>query len=872
MIYNSKAVIVWIDDHFLTQTFEEDQNKSAWHKLFGKINSNLYRLLDINIKFIRTAQEAEIFLEQTDLFKANTYYYFIVDRKLPFIYGQDAVDSNSEDIINDLIEYKKLYKCLDFSVLSSGSPDSYAIKNIDYYLKPQNKEFSLPEELRHKILLNIKNSIGFIDQTVTYQQNKIYNYGDKEELSTNDIMLYPFIDKFRSFVELEEIIKNDFETLIVLASDSTSDKFIQQSLLIALNDNLKDYEGLNYYKDATYEGLKSKPYYDEISDLTDKIPIIRLEKWDLESFTKINKLLKHRLCIFIINNEDDNISNYIDSSKKTRIIKIEGLDRTNKESSEIILFSLINKLTNEFSLNLDKSIYGANPILFFHPISYRLIADAHVHIPKLDDPSETIFEIFNYFKELNLNNQITQQKIIDSLPIELNTVYIYKRCKLLLGDNYNLFMKNTIQFWLKNSWNVNYNINASSYDSQAQWKEYSYTILKELLSKISIEELDEVDKDDFTQIINAIELFENMLKESNDNNKMSYKMIWPHEKYPILFYMQEQLSSKNNQKLYFQNTNFNFVDYAPELLKYYKLLENKINYYKDIFDLINKTIKYFPNSVQGTITKIANRIQNSQVAFQKNENEEFKILANVILRIPIIFGESVLNKSIDFKESDKAGLGVLAGIYRDQIINKKNHNLFKTKYLNVICDNVNREMEFIQKYGTILNNKDTVYKALLENSISIYDKNNKLSNFKVSDDDEDEYVNRLLRADNLDLVSQLSTLSSSMLSNEHDLKIIKYKDCYKLLAYLADTRNMWEHKHNELWNNELFVRFFIYSFESLWLMQKYILEKLNQKNLPETKYIELNFESKDTNIRFKDINEYENYFNKLYSNNDEKND
>ena len=177
MYSSSKAVIIWIDDHFLTPTFNEDIQKNAWHKLFGKINSNLYRLLDINIKFIRTAQEAEEFINQENRFKSNTYYYFIVDRKLPYSIDDIAADSNSEFIIKYLLHFKSKFKCIDFSVLSSGSPDSYAIKNIDYHIKPQNKEFSLPDELRHQILFKIKENIVFINQEEININNKLNSFG-----------------------------------------------------------------------------------------------------------------------------------------------------------------------------------------------------------------------------------------------------------------------------------------------------------------------------------------------------------------------------------------------------------------------------------------------------------------------------------------------------------------------------------------------------------------------------------------------------------------------------------------------------------------------------------------------------------------------
>jgi len=866
MIYNSKAVIVWIDDHFLTPTFQEDMDKNAWHSLFGKINSNLYRLLDINVNFLRTRKETEEFLAQKDLFLSNTYYYFIVDRKLPYDYGEDAIDSNSEDIIYDLLEYKKKYDCLDFSILSSGSPDSYSIKNIDYYLKPQNKEFTLPQELRHRILLNIKDNIGFIDQGKYTQSHQIKSFGMTRDTLSQNSMLYPFMDKFRSFVELQEISKNDFETLIVLVDKSISDKFIQQSLLITLHDNFKDYDGMNYYIDADYSALKEKGYYDDLLDVTDKISVVRFDEWSIDSYKSMFKLFKYRFSVFVVDADDDNISNYIDLSNKTKVIKVDGLDSANRDTAKTILFSLINKLGNEFSLELENSIYGENPILFFHPITYRLIVDAKVHIDELDDPSEIISEIYTYFKHLDLGNNFVKKEIIDSKPIKFDTKYIYKRSRELLGNDYQFFLINTIKFWLKNSWNMNYNVKTEVSSSQEIWQEYSYKILKELFNELDFLALENSDKDDFIQIHKTMNIFENIVSSEGTIDKdVSFKMIWPHEKYPMLFHMQKELSKNNNQKLYFQNRNFNFVDYAPELMQDYRLLENKIDYYRDIFELIKDTKEYFPSSIQETLEKISFRIQNKQETFQLNENEEFKKLANIFLRISILFGEAVIGKTIEINEKDKAGLGTLAGTYRDQILNKKNHDLFQINHLNLICEETNLEIDFVKEYGTILDKKDVLYKALSEESSnSIYDKNNKLKGFKTDDNDENEYVNRLLRADNIDLISQLSTITSSLLINEHNLKVMKYKDAYKLLAYLADTRNMWEHKHNELWNNELFIRFFIYSFESIWLMQRFILQELGEENLPMTKYVNLNPNKKLLDIRFKNLKEYTKYFEKLY--------
>lgn len=859
MILKSEALIVWIDDHFLTDEFNNDKSKFTWNKLFGKQSEKVFRHLKIKAKFLSTGNDAIAYIQNKDFVNSDTYFFFIVDRKLPYEKGQNAIDTASEDIVYLLQQKKKIASNVDYVMLSSSTADSYSIKNIDFYQKISNKDFSLPDLLMHKILLNIKNHIGLIDQSKIFTEKPLKLYQKKIE-NSSIIKIFPFIDSFKSFVEVEEIDKSDYSTLFVLTKQSMSDNFICQSLYISLFDQLKNFNGISYFHDDNYSNLKMTFSYEKILEETNVIPAIRLEEWDFESYRYLSNSLKYRLKVFIVNEEDENINQYLNISTKTRVIKINGIEQSSDEVTKSLLNMVLSSLINQKGISIKINSIYSNHLLLVHPILLRLIEDKTFKIEILDDPSEIISEIITYFNKLDLDQESSNNKNIDSINYSDPIIFdheIYTRAKELLQDEYNEFIKRTIRYWLENSWNSPYNISLENInkDLQEKWQENTFYILEELFEQV---DLNDNDKD-----LKIIKLsIDNFTKGCHE----STKLVWPHEKFPMPSYMQKQLSNKN-QKLYFQNKSLSFIDYSSELSNDYNKLQFKLNYYSHIFDLIEKTQNYFPVLLEKTIQKISSRIKNVENIFQENENEEFKKLGNVFIRIALVFGEMITNKSSNIDESDKGGLGSLVGFYRDNVITKDNFNLFKIEINSIDCLNSESEIEFLKKYGTILNNNQNIYGFISGTEEKYYVKNAlKGLTLDDSDADIDVYNKRLLRADNIDLISQLSTLSNYLSIKEHELTLHKYKDGYKLLAYLADTRNMWEHKHNNLWNNELFQRFFIYSYETIWLMQKFILENLGITNLPTTQYVKLNITKslEPKAIKFKTMDEYTNYFIKLY--------
>lgn len=949
MYSSSKAIIVWIDDHFLTPTFSEDVQKNAWHKLFGKINSNLYRLLDINIKFIRTAQEAEEFITNKDRFKSNVYYYFIVDRKLPYNMGDEAVDSNSEFILKYLSIYKDKFKCIDYSVLSSGSPDSYAVKNIDYHLKPQNQEFSLPDELRHQILFKIKENIVFIDQDNIFHEKKVNSFGDTDfsDFKT-EIPIYPFVGKYKSFVELEEVSKKDFTTLIVLSPKSTSDQFILQNLYITLYDHLKDYNGFNYYKDINYNTFKSNGYFDDILDLTDKIPIIRFDEWNVSEYSSIYKYLKYKPAkVFVFDSFDDNISNYIDISSTVKTIKIDTINN-DLHITKQILFAMISKFINSLDFDTENTIYNKNNILLLHPLFYRIILDSELYFDQLDDPSEIIKEIQDYLNKLNLKDigdgSSAKQNILNSEPINIDMEWLYDKLEYLCNDKeiYNKLLFNTLKFWLTNSWNVNYNINFDNFSTLKNWQKYSFDVLSQLIIKVNLNTIEDDSLDDFKQIKNTVLYF---MDNENNNIVSTAKILWPHEKYPMPSYILNQLHDNSNKKLYIQDKDLSFIEDSIELENNFKSLEYKIEYYRSIFRLIKNTYKYLPNEIGEFIYNISERIQKNEEIFVaedkniiSNDKEDIKKLANVLLRIAINFGMligNIDNSKLSYQRNPKqpfaedlAGLGKLVSDIREHIYNKvdifncnvnqikcssyidssehKSFILNNTKILdnNNVKKLIDINAKDVKSIYTIDLNKnikpiDTI--VIVQNNCDIEDivtirQGDELAEKKILDinekiqkinkenpenkiplveyiykDMDSTYRKKLYITNNITAISQISNISSYLMQNEHSLKIQKHKGAYNFFAYLADTRNTWEHGDDKAWDRELFIESFIYGFESIWLMQKYILENIySLSDLPETNYVKLNNLKNNTEEvkRFKkdfnDNNDYNLYFSKLY--------
>jgi hypothetical protein len=222
-------------------------------------------------------------------------------------------------------------------------------------------------------------------------------------------------------------------------------------------------------------------------------------------------------------------------------------------------------------------------------------------------------------------------------------------------------------------------------------------------------------------------------------------------------------------------------------------------------------------------------------------------------------------------EKDKGGLGKQLSFIRDHIYNKKN-DIFILNNKEIKCSSYLNEEDYKNDFLDHVKLFNKLKNKLKKLTLNDYKFNQTTNIINFSKDSENEYKKKLFIANNISVVSQISNLSSYLTQYEHQFKIQKHMGAYSFLAYLADTRNTWEHGDIEAWNRELFIESFIYGYESIWIMQKFILEKMfEEKELPSSSYVLLgnNLDiSDERKKKFKDNfptkEEYFNYYKHLY--------
>jgi hypothetical protein len=219
--------IVWIDDYFGSYEFNEKLGKNDgldWNILFKTTDNKIYRLYDIKFIFLTGYNQFESFIKKRKNFFKNTFYFFIVDRYLWDSNIEDVSEQLSIDIIEKLKKIHENFKGLDYVILSSSSPESFSLKDVDFYRKPDDKDFVLPEELVNRILSVAKSKINLLDFTkIEYKINN-------KEIKNNEINIFPYIDFYKDFVDLQELNSNIEDKYFIITPKGTSDKFLIQNL------------------------------------------------------------------------------------------------------------------------------------------------------------------------------------------------------------------------------------------------------------------------------------------------------------------------------------------------------------------------------------------------------------------------------------------------------------------------------------------------------------------------------------------------------------------------------------------------------------------------------------------------------------------
>ena len=234
----TRAEIVWVDDTFGIESAFPD-NYDFWHEMFG-VPEKIYRLLDIKLIMIATYDEAKKYIENIEN-NFTTYYFFIVDLTLPKDSdGLKAKKFNSTRGKN--LGTLLLKKKLDFAFLSSaGSVGDVRQKDkdlllVDFYMKDKHSVLKLPTPLKSKLLVNLQSNIHWVN-IIDKLSTNISPHSNIISNETEAFQLFPYIDKYKDFINMVEFNNISLEKIIFLKSQpSNCVDFEKQCSLLLLSD------------------------------------------------------------------------------------------------------------------------------------------------------------------------------------------------------------------------------------------------------------------------------------------------------------------------------------------------------------------------------------------------------------------------------------------------------------------------------------------------------------------------------------------------------------------------------------------------------------------------------------------------------------
>ena len=833
-LYTS-AEIVWIDDSFATNKYSQGYN--FWEDMFN-IPEKIYRLLDLKISMFCDYENAIKFIEGSQD-TSSTYYYFIVDLNLP---KNIETIEDTKPKFGKSIGMKLVERGFTFTFLSSASNlgdlkgEECILKTKgDYYIKQEHSDLRLPSALKNKLLSNIKKNIQWIDiqAKLKKETTKEFFHNTSEAFSQ-----FPYYDKYKEFVDISEFNSLQLhKTIFIKSHYNNNEYFEKQSILIMLADSIINSfseQNIYYYHIDRNTKDKLNEFNAWISKIrnNNNILVIKISNISIETFIDITNDLHNEKVIFILKSDEYEIyiESYNDSYSLYEIPSFENHDIVQKRIlvANILQFLLHDK--EEFH-----PIYKKNPQLLFDPVTYTALTDPSYNIKWVSDSYELFKEISELLATTDADfTQAQAVKVTDLLSIK---EFEKESC-------YVKILKDSIYSWLKNSWNFPYGIEVNQLhnlnkQTSKQWELASVIILSSMLNRIDDTQLDNPHILEIKKIINDANIkhiiFDEELLFANKEIVSSFK--WPHKEFPIPSIIHKKFE-EINKHLWFQHNKFNYINYSKEISMQYSGLEEEIEYYDKIINLINNTYQEFPSSVHTMFKMVINDIQHRK----KNVNDdtfvaEFKRFSNTLLRISLVFSAFIeLNEDIsisidddaltnDYKlgKIDNASFGKKVEVLRKTL---QNSSYFTLQKISLKADI--KKLQLLSKNSKIEFNIDTLFKD------TKYD-----TKFNpIKEKNYQEYIEKELYPTK---ISQALEFSKQIFSLNLPIKIMKHSNSMILFNYLAYTRNKAiEHATIKI-NTEIFYEIIIFSYESLLLQLRFIDKTINKKvqYTNKTNYLDL---------------------------------
>ena len=555
--------------------------------------------------------------------------------------------------------------------------------------------------------------------------------------------------------ENEKILINYYVQILV----NFKDFIINNNEAIKLNNKIFNSENnLNEFNFNTFSNRNL---------LTEENNNIKNFKIDIEKLNEFDKILNSFFYFLILSIKDTN--------KGKKLIKIFdeefNLKINNIKFNEIILLILLNKIKNKINEPLISCLIDNLKEKINDEIYNNILLEFLIFIFDFNILKEYRIELLS---DILINNLDKENKIIEKIV------------------NFIKIKDNQFIFFIKLLLNLSQNFKIIDYDKKINLlQKINRNLLK--IDKSNIK-LNDFDKDDFFNIINNFNIYNNNTKE--ENVKLTNNSEYNKNKNIVIEYFKFfevfinfTMSHINMQKIYdnienkniillniqkyiFQYINFSkdnkFINiYIEDIIAYFKLFINLINEYKfdlkinfNSYKLLEKIFKnYHQNEndlnlfntfyIYNTILFILclfKKINNLQITLISEHNNIINLILKLNLNISEQFKNNIpINEYLDTKNN----YFDLINKYKNSVIEYFNNNYNdKNIELNkkIITDINNIIYNEIFNYQSNINNYFETQNEIIENtinpeSINLYIENNNDTNTLENGINLNSYLN-----------------------------------------------------------------------------------------------------------------------------------
>jgi hypothetical protein len=724
-----KGYLLWVDDNFIEIPLEKDEDK--WVKLFGDQSDHIFRLMDLHLIIATTYDEGKQRIEELEeLEKQGAYIFCILDLRLPKNRKNREFISSQYGIKLAKLAQKKGFNAVFLTTESNREKLlEEGLASIQYYQK-LSREQMIPGDLVRYILSNFRAHISWISLEDIYgglkNENTRIDKMMKENLDHLPTLYFPFSNTFRDFVERWEyrpLLKRG--TIVIFrCPQSYGDPFIQQCLLVTLNNMIQEYPKRVSFRYAGASGPHIVGSSKEVTGITVNAIRIDPKKNPARDFLRLLKEIPKTwtgsITYFILPN-DESSDEYLEQSVKVPRVMYEDLpairigDIIGREnfirSALNLVLQHVKILSAENVETALGDIYLACPEILIKPLIWVILLESSKVAEKLSDPYEIIDQIEKQASrikgdELDLANR---QQLIDGEPIPVSKLFefgvdILKSDRSIDFDHalQEDWFPKSLKLWLTKSWQFPYGFdkkfikdreaekNAKTNGNgnlQEKWEEFSLEVLLDLVNSYTLKqgtpELDAVYG--FLKHGTITALLEdraNKIPEEEWTDLLGEK--WPHHEYPLPAALNKKLIDAGRY-LWVETDNFNLTRIFPTTRLRHQYLDDVVNKIGKQLKWIEFQSPHLPSDWSFYIGKFIKWLSQDQIQtqWQTNRQQVYDHLLDFYKKsLPISYiAYSILDKKFNTEEGITETLnrlkkmrrpGELIGLIRDI----RNRNIF----------------------------------------------------------------------------------------------------------------------------------------------------------------------------------------------------